>query len=628
MISRERTGARERDMGDTSRNYGLALLADLAATLAMVAVVGGLDYVTGIDVSFSVFYLIPIGLLSWRRGVWPGLVLSLLCAVLWYFLERLGGLTHSHPAIDYWNAFVRGAIFLVTTILLARLRVALITANQARDAAVTAARAQSDFLAAIGHDIRTPLTALLAIAGLMEEARSDGEIAEYLAIFQSEGQRLVNLINDLLDQAKIDAGRLKAEKEVFQLQDVLDELAAMFGPQMRAKGLDFSHRLQQDVPRWVFTDQVLLKRILINLVANAHKFTARGAVSVKASRHSADPVGMLLFSVADTGCGIPEAKQASLFEPFSQVDPVRDREHSGSGLGLAICKNFVELLGGQIWLEDTEGAGSTFRFTLPLEPVPATDGTMPLAASREDGLSDEEATGRPVRILLVDDYQLSRHVIKAFLKNTPYQIDEAEDGRSGLEMFAANPYDLVLMDIRMPVMDGTATAAALREWERERDRRPVPIIALTASPSPDSSSPGYSMFTGFLDKVFTKRGLIRTIRKILAQERSSAEKGKPEAGIPAPTPVSHDSLSALLHELIVDLAAQHCSAEEALRDGDFEAVRAIGHKVRGAGGLFRMADLATIGRRLEKGAAKVHRGRTKAALRDLKNWLDHPPAIG
>jgi signal transduction histidine kinase/DNA-binding response OmpR family regulator len=614
-------GGREERKGLSSHIRGIlyseakgrrGAIVDVVVALFLTAVVAFIDYATGREIALSLFYLLPVGLASWRRGLYHGLAFAALCSVLWFLMERIGGNSYSHWLIAYWNAAVRGGIFTITAVMLSALRKTIRIAAEARDAALAASSAKSEFLSTMSHEIRTPLNAILAMADTLSETSLDRDQAEYVRIFKQEGRKLLSLINDLLDTAKVEANRLVAERISFALKDLLEEIASIAGAQARSKGLSFVLEQVPDLPPRIVGDPLLIRRVLLNLTGNAVKFTEAGGVSLKVGWDASSTDRRLLFSVSDTGVGIPPEALDRLFAPFSQADPSIGRRFGGTGLGLNLCKRFVELMGGSISVTSRLGEGSAFSFTIPLATPDA--GESPQSEAVES--SPVIILQRPLRILLVEDYEVNRAIVKTFLKGTPYRVDEAENGELGVEKRKSNSYDLILMDVQMPVMDGYAATRAIRAWEKENGLSPIPIVALTAHAYDDdfrnSRSAGCD---AHLTKPYTKKRLLEAISSVVGGEEETCS----AASAVAEERVALDpDIEALVPVFLADLVSLTREAREAMPKAEFDALKGIGHKIKGAGGSFGFERVSELGGTLEDAASERDRGKIEGVLAELE----------
>ena len=352
--------------------------------------------------------------------------------------------------------------------------------EQAKETAEAATRAKSDFLACMSHDIRTPMNAILGMSDILSESELNSEQKHFVRILRSAGETLLNLINDILDFSKIEAGQLRLESIGFRLRELVSDTVEIASIRAKEKGLAIRTDISPDVPDAILGDPTRLRQILINLIGNATKFTDKGEVSVcvVCENNSADSVA-LRFSVTDTGIGIPVEKQAALFQKFMQVDSTTTRKYGGTGLGLAICRQLVEMMGGRIWVESVAGKGSTFHFTLPTTRDQASVPATQLPPAKKE--SADALPAVPMHILLADDSPENRLLILTYLKKTPHSVEPCENGKVALELFKTRAWDLVLMDMQMPEMDGYSATREIRKWENERGQKPTPIIALTAN---------------------------------------------------------------------------------------------------------------------------------------------------
>jgi len=345
--------------------------------------------------------------------------------------------------------------------------------RQARDAAEKASRIKSRFLATMSHEIRTPMHAILGMAELLQHSPLSGAQQGYVRAFQAAGRHLLNLIDDLLDFSRIEAGGLQLADRSFHLPHLLDEISDLLGAQARAKGLQLHLELDPALAPWRRGDAQRLRQVIVNLVGNAIKFTPQGQV-VLAAGQEPGATDRLRFTVTDTGIGIAQDQRPSLFAPFSQLDAGSAQQQGGTGLGLSICRHLIEAMGGEITLESTPGKGSCFHFTVCLPQDRAADDSA-------CALPDASASLPPAHLLVVDDSAMNRLVIKEFLSGSPCRITFAENGVESVELFTQHSFDLVLMDIQMPQLDGWGATRRIRAYEAAHARPPVPIVALSAS---------------------------------------------------------------------------------------------------------------------------------------------------
>lgn len=597
---------------------------------------------------FSSFFYCGIGYLAWGKKIRQAkffLISTIFpCMSVLYLSLVLGNIVPNSPRIF---SFVDISFALEGMLLSLALADRITILRSERQFAQGASLVKSQFLASMSHEIRTPMNAILGMADLLRETPLNNEQNKYVTIFQNAGQNLLDLINDILDISKIEAGQIDLRETDFNIGEVIDKACEVLALNAHKKNLELLCRMDPEVPKFITGDPIRLRQVIINLLGNAIKFTPKGEILLETKVHEMFEDGVeLIFCVTDTGIGIPLDQQEYVFENFTQVDHSNTRSYGGTGLGLAISRQIVQLMGGEIWLTSAEGKGSCFTFTVhfktahpsvkpstPLnvltgihvlviddnatnrlilreqllswgaiikEAIGGRQGCEAVTMARKEGTpfqlilldsrmpgmsgietarqmaqengtlthtvimltSDEShqeiSTARqmgikayllkpvkqdelketiqcalsetiqnnlpqdspppvngeivPMRILVVEDAQENRFVIQAYLKSLPHEIKMAENGQIGLDLYKAQPFDMVLMDMHMPVMDGYTATQSLRKWEKEQGKKPTPVIALTAHALKDDRQKCLDAGCDeYLSKPLKKARLIETI---------------------------------------------------------------------------------------------------------------------
>ncbi len=483
--------------------------------------------------------------------------------------------------------------------------------QRSRQLAESSAKAKEDFVANMSHELRTPLGAILGFTGLLKKTALNSEQAEYLEAISSSGNSLLAIINDILDLSKLDAGKFGIENIPFNIPELMHSVRTMFAARATAKGISLSVAADASLNYSVYGDPMRLTQILVNLLGNSVKFTEKGRIDLACSieRENAKEAE-ICFRLKDTGIGIPADKLPIIFERFTQADTNITRNYGGTGLGLAISKQLIELLGGTVDVCSDEGIGTEFSFTLPFAKAP--EGARP---------SEKRAPLLPVfsgskQVLVVEDNPLNQKLTSIMLRNNGFRFLLAENGSEAIELVKANRFDLILMDIQMPVMDGYHATSVIRNDLNNN----TPIIAMTAHAMAGEKEKCMEHgINDYLPKPFSEADLLTALSAWIKDDPANAEKE---------TEVSHVNLDFLRKqtrnnkEIIQEMIGLFCQQNpvdvaelgEAVEAGDFHSIYKKAHALRNSIGFFGLDD--SVGKALLDMENAAREEKNIAAIRE------------